>query len=77
MPQPIKAFSTPLKLSAEPSAPRSYIYCTRLGPHDTFGQFAARAKRESWRYFEIEASHNPHITAPAALLAILNEIAGA
>jgi pimeloyl-ACP methyl ester carboxylesterase len=77
MPQPLKAFSTPLKLSAEPSAPRSYIYCTKIGPHDTFGPFAARAKREDWRYFEIDASHNPHITAPAALLAILNQIAGA
>ena len=67
---------TPLKLSAEPSAPRSYIYCTKAGPDDTFRPVRrARAKREGWRYFEIDASHNPHITAPAALLAILNEIA--
>jgi pimeloyl-ACP methyl ester carboxylesterase len=72
--QPLKAFSTPLRLSAEPSAPRSYIYCTKIGPHDTFGQFAARAKREDWRYFEIDATHNPHITAPAALLSIFNRI---
>jgi pimeloyl-ACP methyl ester carboxylesterase len=72
--QPLKAFSTPLKLSAEPSAPRSYIYCTKIGIGDTFGQFAARAKREDWRYFEIDASHNPHITAPAALLSIFNRI---
>ena len=77
MPQPLKAFSTPLRLSAEPSAPRSYIYCTKIGIGDTFGQFAARAKREDWRYFEIDASHNPHITAPAELLSILSQIAGA
>ena len=77
MPQPLKAFSTPLKLSAEPSAPRSYIYCTKTGIGDTFGQFAARAKRENWRYFEIDASHNPHITNPQALLDILNQIASA
>jgi pimeloyl-ACP methyl ester carboxylesterase len=74
-PQPVKAFSTKLKLSAEPSAPRSYVYCKRIGIGDTFGQFLARAKREGWRTFEIDASHNPHITAPDALLAILQDIA--
>jgi pimeloyl-ACP methyl ester carboxylesterase len=76
LPQPVKAFSTRLKLSAEPSAPRNYIYCTRIGIGDTFGRFLARAKREGWRTFEIDASHNPHITAPDALLAILQDIAG-
>ena len=47
---------------AEISLPRSYIYCTKTGIGDTFGQFAERAQREGWRYFEIDASHNPHIT---------------
>ena len=75
LPQPVKAFSTKLTLSAEPSAPRSYIYCKRIGIGDTFGQFLARAKRERWRTFEIDSSHNPHITNPQALLAILNEVA--
>ena len=75
LPQPIKAFSTRLKLSAEPSAPRSYIYCKRIGIGDTFGRFFARARREGWRTFEIDASHNPHITNPDGLLAILREIA--
>ena len=48
----------------------------RLGIGDVFGQFARRAKQEGWRYFEIDASHNPHITNPQGLLAILQEIAG-
>ena len=34
-----------------------------------------RAQREGWKTYEIDASHNPHITNPQALLAILNEIA--
>jgi hypothetical protein len=43
-----------------------------------FRQFAERAQRESgWRYFEIDSSHNPHITAPQALLALLEKIAAA
>jgi pimeloyl-ACP methyl ester carboxylesterase len=76
-PQPLQAFAMKLKLSAEPLAPRSYIYAKRAGIGDTFGRFYVRAKREGWRTYEIEASHNPHITNPQALLAILNEIAAA
>ena len=75
LPQPVKAFSTRLTLSAEPSAPRTYVYAKKIGIGDTFGGFYARAKREGWRTYEIDASHNPHITNPQALLAILNEVA--
>jgi pimeloyl-ACP methyl ester carboxylesterase len=75
-PQPIKTFETKLTLSAEPSAPRSYIYCKRARPDDNFRQFLERARREGWQTFEIDASHNPHITAPDMLLAILKQIAG-
>jgi pimeloyl-ACP methyl ester carboxylesterase len=74
-PQPVKAFSTKLTLSAEPSAPRTYIYAKKAGVGDNFRQFYERAKREGWRTYEIDSSHNPHITNPQALLAILNEIA--
>lgn len=74
-PQPVKAFEQKLTLSGELSLPRSYIYCKRIGIADVFGQFAARAKQEGWRTFEIDASHNPHITNPQGLLAILQEIA--
>jgi pimeloyl-ACP methyl ester carboxylesterase len=74
-PQPVKAFSTKLTLSAEPSAPRTYIYAKKAGIGDNFRQFYKRAQREGWRTYEIDSSHNPHITNPAALLAILNEIA--
>jgi hypothetical protein len=55
--------------------PRSYIYAKRITPADTFGQFAARARSEAgWRYFEIDASHSPNVTAPAALMKVLQEI---
>lgn len=75
-PQPVQAFATKLKLSAEPSAPRTYIYAKKAGIGDNFRQFYQRAQREGWKTYEIESSHNPHITNPQALLAILNEIAG-
>jgi pimeloyl-ACP methyl ester carboxylesterase len=74
-PQPLNAFATKLKLSAEPSAPRTYIYCKRARPDDGFRQFLERGKREGWRTHEIDASHNPHITCPDVLMKILAEVA--
>jgi pimeloyl-ACP methyl ester carboxylesterase len=75
---PMKCFETKLKLQhGEPKMPRSYIYCTRIPPGDPFGQFAQRTRNEpGWRYFEIDASHAPNVTAPEALTALLQEIVG-
>ena len=40
-----------------------------------FRQFGARAKSEAgWKYYEIDASHNPHITCPDALMKLLTDI---
>ncbi len=72
---PIKCFEQGLKLSAEPAMPRSYIYASRITPADTFGPFAARAKSEpGWRCHEIDASHSPNVTAPEALMDVLQKI---
>ena len=70
---PIKCFETKLRLrNGEPTLPRSYIYATRITPADTFGPFAKRAKSEAgWRCYEIDASHTPNVTAPEALMALL------
>lgn len=78
VPMPLKCFQMKLKLPhGEPSMPRSYIYATRITPADTFGQFAKRARAEpGWRYFEIDASHSPNVTAPDALMKVLREIVG-
>lgn len=74
--QPIKTFEQPLRLTgAVDRLPRTYIYCTRPGPGDVFRQFADRARAESgWRCHELDASHNPHITMPETLAALLDEI---
>ncbi|MGY3488598.1 pimeloyl-ACP methyl ester carboxylesterase [Bradyrhizobium sp. USDA 4011] len=73
---PIKCFEQKLKLQhGETNLPRSYVYATRTTQADTFGQFARRIKNEAtWRYFEIDASHSPNVTAPEALMALLQEI---
>ena len=76
MAQSFKCFETPLRLrDAGITLPRSYIYCKRIGPVDVFGPFTERAKSETgWRYYEIDASHSPHVTAPDALAALLQTI---
>ena len=73
---PVKCFDTKLKLQGgKLTLPRSYIYATRITPADTFGQFARRTKSEAgWRYYEIDASHSPNVTAPEALMALLQKI---
>jgi pimeloyl-ACP methyl ester carboxylesterase len=78
VPMPIKCFEMKLKLlHGEPSLPRSYIYATRVAPSDVFGHFAKRAKSEAgWGYFEIDASHSPNVTAPEALMGMLQKIVG-
>ncbi|BAT60714.1 non-heme chloroperoxidase [Variibacter gotjawalensis] len=77
MPQPIKTFSTPLRLLNGPlTLPRYYIYCKQCMPGDGFRPSYERARHEGWGTFEIDATHNPHITAPDALMKILQTIAG-
>ena len=75
-PHPVKCFSQPLKLQhGALTLPRSYIYALRINPNDTFGQFARRAKTTpGWRYYEMDASHSPQVTAPDALFALLQKI---
>ena len=75
LPQPIRTFTSPLRLTRG-APPRTFIYCKRVGPGDVFRSFAERARnQDGWAYFEMDASHNPHITAPEALMAILQRIA--
>ena len=73
---PIKCFETKLKLhGGELTLPRSYIYATRITPADTFAPFARRAKSEpGWRYYDMDASHSPNVTAPEALSKLLQKI---
>jgi len=73
---PIAAFQERLRLSGRPLPPRAYIYCRRSDRDDRFGAFAARARAERWPYAEIDASHNPHITAPDELCTLLERLAG-
>jgi len=76
LPQPVKTFEQKLTLQGDPlTLPRHYIYCRRNPPDDRFRPFYERAKREGWGAYEIDASHNPHITCPEVLADLLARIA--
>jgi pimeloyl-ACP methyl ester carboxylesterase len=76
MMQSVKTFEQKLDLRhGELTLPRHYIYCKKAPPDDRFRQFLERAKQEGWGHDEMDASHNPHITAPGALMAILDAVA--
>lgn len=76
MMHPLKTFEQRIRLSGAAQAiPRSYIYCKRPRPIDVFRQFLEQSRREpGWRSFEIDASHNPHITAPEVLAELLEAV---
>jgi pimeloyl-ACP methyl ester carboxylesterase len=76
-PQPAKTFEQKLKLhNGALTLPRHYIYCSRNAPEDRFRPFLERARRENWGAYEIDSSHNPHITCPEVLTDLLTRIAG-
>jgi pimeloyl-ACP methyl ester carboxylesterase len=73
--QPIKTLAQPLKLTKGPlTLPRHYILCTKS---EAFRRYADKAKAEGWLVYELDASHNPHITVPEALAALLETIVSA
>ncbi|CAN5506100.1 alpha/beta hydrolase [soil metagenome] len=73
-PQPLASFTTPLRLSGEDLPPRAYIRCTRIPPDDPQGASARTAQKNGWPYVEIDASHNPHVTAPELLASTLLQL---
>jgi len=78
VPLGLKSFEQPLKLGgAVDKLPKTYIYCTKARPGDVFRQFRERAHKEGWQCFDLEASHSPNVTAPDALVEILEAIAAA
>ena len=72
MPQSAKCFTQPLRLRAALTLPRVYIHCTRFADKKPFAQFDTATKGQpGWRNFDLDASHSPNVTAPAALVEVL------
>jgi pimeloyl-ACP methyl ester carboxylesterase len=70
--QPIGTLVQPLTLTRGPlTLPRDYVFCTKS---ETFRPYANRAREAGWPVHEFDSSHNPHITVPEALAALLDRI---
>jgi len=76
MSQPIECFLEPLCVTgAGAGLQRHYVYALKKDGQDSFGRFHQRAQTTpGWTAHEIDASHNPHITAPDALAELLDGI---
>jgi pimeloyl-ACP methyl ester carboxylesterase len=73
MPQSVKCFEQPIRLRAQLTLPRTYIQCMRYADRGPFAQFATRAGH-GWQCYELDASHSPNVTAPGALMELLQRI---
>ncbi len=73
--QPLACFEQTLTLTgAVDTLPRRYIYCQVSRPGDVFRPFYQRAQTEAgWKHAEMPTSHNPHVTMPNELMAILQK----
>jgi pimeloyl-ACP methyl ester carboxylesterase len=77
-PQPLGCFEQKFAYQNGPlTLPRTYIYAKKPNPGDYFRQFMDRARKEGWPVYEMDASHSPHVTAPEALMEILEKVAAA
>jgi pimeloyl-ACP methyl ester carboxylesterase len=74
VPQSVRCFEQPIRLRTRLRLPRTYIQCMRYADQGPFGQFAAWAKTQRWRLYELDASHSPNVTAPRALMEVLQRI---
>ncbi|QYN34198.1 alpha/beta fold hydrolase [Pseudonocardia sp. DSM 110487] len=72
-PFPVGAVRDPLPLDPVPELPRHYIHCTVKPGGDSFAGFADAARTDpAWRFDELETGHDPMVTTPAALAAVLS-----
>lgn len=70
---PLGTLEQKLKLTKGPlTLPRDYILCTKS---EAFRRYAEKAKADGWPVHELDSSHNPFITIPDALMALLERIA--
>lgn len=76
VPQPIKTFEEPVRLTNPTAAalPRTFIYLKKpaMGTFDGFAKMAQSSK--DWRYYEMETGHAAMILEPKKLYKLLIEI---
>jgi pimeloyl-ACP methyl ester carboxylesterase len=78
--QPLRTLTDTIQLSgAIDTVPRAFIRCTGCTLADALGgdpiaPAAARARREGWLYREFAAPHDPQLTDPIGIAAVLHDL---
>ena len=78
-PQPVLTFTEPARVSPT-TVESTFIRSTRSNvghaEDDPIAAMALRAQAAGWDYREIDATHDPHLSHPDAVVALLSELAG-
>lgn len=81
VPEPLKAFTEPIRLKNTSRAriPATYIFTVGKGKQekeDDFFAMAERAGKKGWPVWKMVADHNPQWSEPTALSALLLKVGG-
>lgn len=75
-PHPIGTMYEPVSAKGEVAARRSFVYCNAL-PLGLVERYAEAAREsEEWRYFELASPHDAVHAMPAAVVGIIESLAG-
>lgn len=77
VPQPLRTFTDTIRLTSAAARriPASFVLTVEPGATaDPFQRFADRAKSRGWTLHQLEADHTPERSAPAALVALLEQV---
>ena len=76
-PQPVRTFVEPARV-VDNAVPTTFVRCvasTLAAEEDPITAMAARARARGWDYRELEAGHDPHLSNPTEVVALLREVA--
>lgn len=77
VPQPVRTFEQPVRLTGAATAiDRTYIFCTEGKVGQPLPEYVKRARSEpGWRYRELPAGHAAHVMAPDDVVNLLLKLA--
>ena len=76
-PQPVLTFVEPARVVGN-TVPTTFVRCLAsnlAAEEDPIRNMAARARARGWDYRELDAGHDPHLSNPAEVVALLRELA--
>ncbi len=78
-PHPLATYTEPVPAGSARSAalPRAFIHCTAGPTTPVFAPFAAKARAEGWKWYELATGHCAMLTMPTEVMELLLQLVGA